>query len=119
MLMRGRKRWLRDQLIVESAGEEDMMKPGKHQIAAASWVYDRRAAKPCEHRRTFLNGTSRTVMDASGSLAITAWTCADCGGLIEEVHILSRGGMSGHRPIRQAVARQQVFKQGQPVSGWR
>lgn len=95
------------------------MKPGKHQITAASWVYDRRAAKPCEHRRTFLNGTSRTVMDASGSLAITAWTCADCGGLIEEVHILSRGGMSGHRPIRQAVARQQVFKQGQPVSGWR
>lgn len=85
------------------------MKPGKLQIAATSWVYDRRAAKPCGHlRRTFLSGASRTVMDESGSLAITAWTCADCGGLIEEVHILSGGGMSGHRPIRQAVARQQV-----------
>ncbi|HSE58873.1 MAG TPA: hypothetical protein VLA99_09240 [Nitrospiraceae bacterium] len=94
------------------------MKPGTRQIPASWWGLERATAKPCAHlRRKFLNGTSRTVMDESGSLAITAWTCADCGGLIEEVHILPRDGLSVRRPIRYAVARQQAFKQAHPVSG--
>lgn len=50
-----------------------------------------------------LNGRSRTVLDESGSLAIKAWTCADCGGLIEEIRLLSHDGKAGHRRIRYAV----------------
>jgi RNase P subunit RPR2 len=39
-----------------------------------------------------MNGRSRTVLDDSGSLAITAWKCSNCGGVIEEIQILSRYG---------------------------
>ena len=60
---------------------------------------------PCAHRGgLWMSGRKRTVVNESGSLAITAWTCADCGELIEEIRILSRDGRPGSRPIRYAVA---------------
>ncbi len=43
----------------------------------------------CRHRQDDrVAKPVRTVVDDSGSLAITAWTCAACGDLIEEVRIL-------------------------------
>jgi hypothetical protein len=61
----------------------------------------------CAHRGgLWMSSRRRTVVDDSGSLAITAWTCADCGELIEEIRILSRDGRPGLRPIRYAVAGQ-------------
>jgi hypothetical protein len=54
-----------------------------------------------------VDGRSRTVLDESGSLAITAWTCAACGGLFEEIHILSDDGKTDRRGIRYAVRPQQ------------
>ena len=53
---------------------------------------------------TAIGGTGRTVLDDSGTLAITAWTCARCGGVIEEVRIMVQGGKARPRPIRYAVA---------------
>ncbi len=53
---------------------------------------------------TAISGTGRTVLDDSGTLAITAWTCARCGGVIEEVRIMVQGGKAQPRPIRYAVA---------------
>ncbi|MEK6803631.1 MAG: hypothetical protein AABZ34_13355 [Nitrospirota bacterium] len=45
----------------------------------------------CRHRQAErLTEPVRTVVDDSGSLAITAWTCAVCGDLIEEIRILPR-----------------------------
>ena len=59
----------------------------------------------CEHRAKGLqNQTSRTVLDDSGSLAITAWTCPKCGGVIEEISILGQDGKAKTRPVRYAVA---------------
>ena len=49
-----------------------------------------------------MGGRSRTVLDDSGTLAITAWTCAKCGGVIEEVRIMMQGRKSHPRPIRYA-----------------
>jgi ribosomal protein S27E len=41
----------------------------------------------CRHcYDTVIGGAGRTVLDDSGTLAITAWTCARCGGVIEEIH---------------------------------
>lgn len=61
----------------------------------------------CRHRRSPLsNEPIRTVVDDSGSLAITAWTCTLCGNLIEELHFLSRDGTAQPYPIRHAVAPQ-------------
>lgn len=37
-----------------------------------------------------MNGSSRTVLDDSGTLAITAWGCSSCDGVMEEIQILSR-----------------------------
>lgn len=66
--------------------------PGKNQIA-------------CRHRYdTVMGGRGRTVLDDSGTLAITAWTCAKCGGVIEEVRIMVQGGKAQPRPIRYTVA---------------
>ena len=48
-------------------------------------------------------GPVRTVVDDSGSLAITAWTCAACGDRIEDLHLLSRDGTARPYPIRHAV----------------
>ena len=59
----------------------------------------------CRHcYDTVIGGTGRTVLDDSGTLAITAWTCATCGGVIEEVRIMMQGGKAQPRPIRYAVA---------------
>ncbi len=49
-------------------------------------------------------GPFRTVVDDSGSLVITAWTCAACGDVIEALHLLSRDGTAQPYPIRRAVA---------------
>ncbi len=51
-------------------------------------------------------GLFRTVVDDSRSLAITAWTCAACGDVIEVLHLLSRDGKTQPYPIRRAVASQ-------------
>ena len=53
---------------------------------------------------TVIGGTGRTVLDDSGTLAITAWTCAKCGGVIEEIRIMVQDGKAQSRPIRYAVA---------------
>lgn len=59
----------------------------------------------CRHcYDTVIGGTSRTVLDDSGTLAITAWTCARCGGVIEEIRIMAQDGKAQPRPIRYAVA---------------
>jgi hypothetical protein len=64
----------------------------------------------CRHRRSSSPaGSGRTVTDDSGSLAITVWSCALCGDLVEEIHLLSRGGKSQPYPIRYAVAPQPVI----------
>lgn len=51
-----------------------------------------------------IGGKGRTVLDDSGTLAITAWTCAKCGGVIEEIRIMVQDGKAQPRPIRYAVA---------------
>lgn len=51
-----------------------------------------------------MGGRSRTVLDDSGTVAITAWTCATCGGVIEEVRIMVQDGKAQPHPIRHAVA---------------
>lgn len=59
----------------------------------------------CEHCHGILMSvSSRTVLDDSGSLAITAWPCARCGGVTEEIRILSRYGKAQPRRVRYAVA---------------
>jgi len=58
----------------------------------------------CQYCRGIVTGgTSRTVLDDSGSLAITAWTCSRCGGVIEEIRVL-KDGKAQPRPVRYAVA---------------
>jgi len=49
-----------------------------------------------------MGGRSRTVLDDSGTVAITAWTCAMCGGVIEEARIMMQGRKSHPRTIRYA-----------------
>lgn len=45
----------------------------------------------CDHKaHGVMSGTSRTVLDDSGSLAITAWTCSKCGRVFEEIRILTQ-----------------------------
>ena len=66
--------------------------PRKNQIVCRHW-YD-----------AAMGGRGRTVLDDSGTLAITAWTCARCGGVIEEVRIMLQGRKSQPRPIRYVVA---------------
>jgi len=59
----------------------------------------------CRYCRDTVRGrSSRTVLDDSGSLSITAWTCARCGGVIEEIRILAQDGQARPRPIRYTVA---------------
>ena len=59
----------------------------------------------CRHcYDTVMGGRGRTVLDDSGTLAITAWTCARCGGVIEEIRIMGQDGKAQPRPIRYAVA---------------
>jgi hypothetical protein len=65
---------------------------------------------------TPIGGTGRTVLDDSGTLAITAWTCATCGGVIEEVRIVAQGGKTQPRPIRYAVAPPHSTGRSAPVA---
>jgi hypothetical protein len=59
----------------------------------------------CQYCHGMVSGeTSRTVLDDSGFLAITAWTCSRCGGVIEEIRILAQDGKAQPRPVRYAVA---------------
>ncbi|WP_053377961.1 hypothetical protein [Nitrospira moscoviensis] len=90
----------------------DPMKP----LSKPSWVP--LAGGSCRHRQpAVLRGRSRTVTDDSGMLAITAWTCAECGQVIEEIRILSRDGRSERPAIRYAVAAQDRFTLRHAVSG--
>ena len=45
----------------------------------------------CCHKTVIAKAT-RTVFDDNRSLAITAWTCAECHSVNQEVRILSKGG---------------------------
>ena len=59
----------------------------------------------CRYCRDTVGGrSSRTVLDDSGSVSITAWTCARCGAVIEEIRILAQDGQARPRPIRYTVA---------------
>jgi hypothetical protein len=70
-----------------------------------------------------MNGSHRTVQDDRGSLAITAWKCSSCDGVIEEIQILSRHGKVQPRPIRYTVKPQRStrrlaqFLHDEPRSG--
>jgi len=84
-------------------------------LAKPSWIP--LAGGSCRHRPSaVLRGQSRTVTDDSGSLAITAWTCAECGQLIEEIHILSPDGTPERPTIRYAVAAPDRLPPRQTVS---
>jgi hypothetical protein len=43
-----------------------------------------------------MRGRGRTVLDDSRTLAITAWTCARCGGVIEEVALWCKAERRNH-----------------------
>jgi hypothetical protein len=59
----------------------------------------------CQYCPGIVTGeTGRTVLDDSGSLAITAWTCSRCGGVVEEIRILAQNGKAQPSPVRYAVA---------------
>ena len=65
---------------------------------------ERKNQTACRHcYDTVMGGRGRTVLDDSGTLAITAWTCARCGRIIEEVRLLVEEGKAQPRPIRYAV----------------
>ena len=64
---------------------------------------------------TVIGGTGRTVLDDSGALAITAWTCATCGGVIEEVRIMVQGRKAQLRPIRYAETPRHSIGRPTPV----
>ena len=64
---------------------------------------------------TVIGGTGRTVLDDSGTLAITAWTCARCGGVIEEVRIMVQDGKAQPLPIRYAVAPPRSIRRPAPA----
>lgn len=86
------------------ARREELMKSTRRRHESVSGTARGLLRVVCEHRRgAFLSGPVRTVHDDSGSLAITAWTCAACGRLIEEIRILSPNGNTRQRPIRWAV----------------
>ena len=63
------------------------------------------ATMRCEHsQEIMMSRSSRTVVDDSGSLAITAWRCPGCDEVvIEEIYILARDGEARPRRIRYAV----------------
>ena len=57
-----------------------------------------------------IGGRSRTVLDDSGSLAVTAWRCSDCDGVIEEIQVLSRYGTARPRRARYIVKPQRATR---------
>jgi hypothetical protein len=81
------------------------MRSAKRSLESIGRNFWQRGPMTCDHRTNgLLNQTSRTVLDDSGSLAITAWTCSKCGGVLEEIRILTQDGRAQTRPIRFAVA---------------
>jgi hypothetical protein len=81
------------------------MRSAKRSLESIGRNFQQRSPVTCDHRNNgLLNETSRTVLDDSGSLAITAWTCAKCGGVIEEIYILAQDGKTRTGPARFAVA---------------
>lgn len=53
--------------------------------------FPRIGSMTCDHKaHGVMSGTSRTVLDDSGSLAITAWICSKCGRVVEEIRILTQ-----------------------------
>lgn len=71
----------------------------------------------CRHcYNTVIGRAGRTVLDDSGTLAITAWTCARCGGVIEEIRIMVQDGKAQPRPIRYAVAPPRAAGRPAPVA---
>ncbi len=77
----------------------------------------RKKQTACRHcHDTVIGGTGRTVLDDSRTLAITAWTCAKCGGVIEEVRIMVQGRKAQPRPIRYAVAPLRTTGRPAPVA---
>ena len=62
-----------------------------------------------------IGGIGRTVLDDSGTLAITAWACAKCGEIVEEIRILAQDGKAQPHPIRYAVATPRSL--GRPALG--
>jgi hypothetical protein len=54
--------------------------------------------------RVMRKRSGRTVLDESGSLAITAWRCLSCQSVTEELFVLSRDRRVQPRRIRYAVA---------------
>jgi DNA-directed RNA polymerase subunit RPC12/RpoP len=60
----------------------------------------------CEHcSRMIVTKKSRTMMNDYGSLAVTAWRCARCGGITEEVRVLEPAAGGEAYRSRYAVAR--------------
>lgn len=85
--------------------------------SAALDVLQRENQIACRHwYDTVMGGRGRTVLDDSGTLAITAWTCAKCGGVIEEVRIVVQGRKAQPRPIRYAVAPLRLTGRPAPVA---
>lgn len=77
----------------------------KHTNSVTLNFLQRKNQIACRHcYDTVMGGRGRTVLDDSGTLAITAWTCARCGGVIEEIRIMAQEGKARPRPIRYAVA---------------
>jgi hypothetical protein len=72
--------------------QEGDMRGEKNQIACRHW-YDK-----------VMGGWGRTVLDDSGTLAITAWICAKCGGVIEEVRIMMKRAATSDSIRRGATA---------------
>jgi hypothetical protein len=81
------------------------MRSAKRSLESIGRNFLQRGSVACDHRNNgLLKQTSRTVLDDSGSLAITAWTCSKCGGVIEEIYILAQDGTTQTGSARFAVA---------------
>lgn len=82
------------------------MRSETNQIKSVAFNFlQRKNQTGCRHcYDTVMGGKGRTVLDDSGTLAITAWICARCGRVIEEVRLLVEDGKAEPRPIRYAVA---------------
>lgn len=82
------------------------MRSAKRSLASIGRSFQQRGPMTCDHRNNGLlqQRTSRTVLDDSGSLAITAWTCSKCGGVIEKIYILAQDGTTQAGSARFAVA---------------
>jgi hypothetical protein len=59
------------------------------------------AAMRCEHcHRIRMKRSSRTILDESGSLAVTLWRCPRCEGVIEELCVVARDARAQPHRIR-------------------